>query len=139
MDTQEDLFSCCLNEALQYVCAQTLSYVSLAYIQPCQRKQQFGLRFSPSWMRECALSSWWVGGVSLNWKVSLAEIMLKRVMFANLLRLLFFSPPPPRGTLTCSYLSHSEQLAFEKYQYVDCRGNATLPGMSRFQRARQLS
>ncbi|XP_060111891.1 transmembrane protein 106A [Heteronotia binoei] len=36
-----------------------------------------------------------------------------------------------QGTLTCSYLSHSEQLAFENYQYVDCRGNATLPGMSR--------
>ncbi|KAJ6650521.1 hypothetical protein lerEdw1_006641 [Lerista edwardsae] len=44
-----------------------------------------------------------------------------------------------QGTLTCSYLSHSEQLAFEKYQYVDCRGNATLPGMSRFQRSLQLS
>lgn len=36
-----------------------------------------------------------------------------------------------QGTLTCSYLSHSEQLAFENYQYVDCRGNATLPGGSR--------
>ncbi|NWS76296.1 T106A protein, partial [Crotophaga sulcirostris] len=32
-----------------------------------------------------------------------------------------------QGTLTCKYLSHSEQLAFEDYQYVDCRGNATLP------------
>ncbi|NWR78469.1 T106A protein, partial [Centropus unirufus] len=32
-----------------------------------------------------------------------------------------------QGTLTCTYLSHSEQLAFEVYQYVDCRGNATLP------------
>ncbi|XP_075579031.1 transmembrane protein 106A isoform X2 [Pelecanus crispus] len=32
-----------------------------------------------------------------------------------------------QGTLTCTYLSHSEQLAFEDYQYVDCRGNATLP------------
>ncbi|XP_074835484.1 transmembrane protein 106A isoform X2 [Carettochelys insculpta] len=32
-----------------------------------------------------------------------------------------------QGTLTCSYLCHSEQLAFENYQYVDCRGNATLP------------
>ncbi|NXX97060.1 T106A protein, partial [Centropus bengalensis] len=32
-----------------------------------------------------------------------------------------------QGTLTCAYLSHSEQLAFEVYQYVDCRGNATLP------------
>ncbi|XP_074915844.1 transmembrane protein 106A isoform X3 [Chelonoidis abingdonii] len=32
-----------------------------------------------------------------------------------------------QGTLTCSYLCHSEQLAFERYQYVDCRGNATLP------------
>ncbi|XP_069733029.1 transmembrane protein 106A isoform X2 [Phaenicophaeus curvirostris] len=31
------------------------------------------------------------------------------------------------GTLTCTYLSHSEQLTFEDYQYVDCRGNATLP------------
>ncbi|NWI14096.1 T106A protein, partial [Crypturellus soui] len=34
---------------------------------------------------------------------------------------------PCRGTLTCTYLCHSEQLAFENYQYVDCRGNATLP------------
>ncbi|NXP53019.1 T106A protein, partial [Heliornis fulica] len=32
-----------------------------------------------------------------------------------------------QGTLTCTYLSHSEQLAFEDYQYVDCRGNTTLP------------
>uniref|UniRef100_A0A8D0GGA1 Transmembrane protein 106A n=1 Tax=Sphenodon punctatus TaxID=8508 RepID=A0A8D0GGA1_SPHPU len=32
-----------------------------------------------------------------------------------------------QGTLTCSYLCHSEQLAFESYQYVDCRGNTTLP------------
>ncbi|KAM9255069.1 transmembrane protein 106A isoform 3-T3 [Cariama cristata] len=32
-----------------------------------------------------------------------------------------------QGTLTCTYLCHSEQLAFEDYQYVDCRGNVTLP------------
>ncbi|NXC73795.1 T106A protein, partial [Anhinga anhinga] len=32
-----------------------------------------------------------------------------------------------QGTLTCTYLCHSEQLAFEDYQYVDCRGNATIP------------
>ncbi|NXN28665.1 T106A protein, partial [Nycticryphes semicollaris] len=32
-----------------------------------------------------------------------------------------------QGTLTCTYLCHSEQLAFQDYQYVDCRGNATLP------------
>ncbi|NXG64319.1 T106A protein, partial [Hemiprocne comata] len=32
-----------------------------------------------------------------------------------------------QGTLTYTYLCHSEQLAFEDYQYVDCRGNATLP------------
>ncbi|XP_019355949.1 transmembrane protein 106A isoform X2 [Alligator mississippiensis] len=32
-----------------------------------------------------------------------------------------------QGTLTCSYLCHSEQLAFENYQYVDCRGNTTSP------------
>ncbi|NXX17118.1 T106A protein, partial [Podargus strigoides] len=31
-----------------------------------------------------------------------------------------------QGTLTCAYLCHSEQLAFEDYQYVDCRGNAML-------------
>ncbi|XP_025020421.1 transmembrane protein 106A isoform X2 [Python bivittatus] len=31
-----------------------------------------------------------------------------------------------QGTLTCSYLSHSEQLSFEKYQYVDCRDNVLL-------------
>nr|XP_056720676.1 transmembrane protein 106A [Euleptes europaea] len=44
-----------------------------------------------------------------------------------------------QGTLTCSYLSHSEQLAFENYQYVDCRGNATLPRLSRSQRSLQQS
>ncbi|XP_021136712.2 transmembrane protein 106A [Columba livia] len=32
-----------------------------------------------------------------------------------------------QGTLTCTYLCHSEQVLFEDYQYVDCRGNATLP------------
>ncbi|NXT42507.1 T106A protein, partial [Pelecanoides urinatrix] len=32
-----------------------------------------------------------------------------------------------QGTLTCTYLCHSEQLAFEDYQYVDCRRNAMLP------------
>ncbi|XP_076212912.1 transmembrane protein 106A isoform X3 [Aptenodytes patagonicus] len=32
-----------------------------------------------------------------------------------------------QGTLTCTYLCHSEQLTFEDYQYVDCQGNATLP------------
>uniref|UniRef100_A0A4X2M2C6 Transmembrane protein 106A n=1 Tax=Vombatus ursinus TaxID=29139 RepID=A0A4X2M2C6_VOMUR len=31
------------------------------------------------------------------------------------------------GTLTCSYLSHTEQLAFQSYDYVDCRGNTSLP------------
>ncbi|XP_004707555.1 transmembrane protein 106A [Echinops telfairi] len=30
-----------------------------------------------------------------------------------------------QGTLTCSYLSHSEQLVFQSYEYVDCRGNST--------------
>ncbi|XP_043856004.1 transmembrane protein 106A [Dromiciops gliroides] len=32
-----------------------------------------------------------------------------------------------QGTLTCSYLSHTEQLAFQSYIYVDCRGNTSLP------------
>ncbi|XP_006901758.1 PREDICTED: transmembrane protein 106A [Elephantulus edwardii] len=32
-----------------------------------------------------------------------------------------------QGTLTCSYLSHSEQLVFQSYEYVDCRGNLSLP------------
>ncbi|XP_059937512.1 transmembrane protein 106A-like isoform X4 [Mesoplodon densirostris] len=32
-----------------------------------------------------------------------------------------------QGTLTCSYLSHSEQLVFQSYEYVDCRGNASKP------------
>ncbi|NWW48945.1 T106A protein, partial [Pedionomus torquatus] len=32
-----------------------------------------------------------------------------------------------QGTLTCTYLCRSEQLVFEDYQYVDCRGNSTLP------------
>uniref|UniRef100_A0A2D4GCS2 Transmembrane protein 106A n=2 Tax=Micrurus corallinus TaxID=54390 RepID=A0A2D4GCS2_MICCO len=31
-----------------------------------------------------------------------------------------------QGSLTCSYLSHSEQLSFEKYQYVDCRNGVLL-------------
>ncbi|XP_061444404.1 transmembrane protein 106A [Rhineura floridana] len=35
-----------------------------------------------------------------------------------------------QGTLTCSYLAHTEQLSFENYQYVDCRDNVMLPGMS---------
>uniref|UniRef100_A0A2I3HX65 Transmembrane protein 106A n=1 Tax=Nomascus leucogenys TaxID=61853 RepID=A0A2I3HX65_NOMLE len=32
-----------------------------------------------------------------------------------------------QGTLTCSYLSHSEQLVFQSYEYADCRGNASVP------------
>ncbi|XP_045842570.1 transmembrane protein 106A [Meles meles] len=32
-----------------------------------------------------------------------------------------------QGTLTCSYLSHSEQLVFQNYEYVDCRGNSSVP------------
>lgn len=32
-----------------------------------------------------------------------------------------------RGTLTCTYLSHSEQLVFQSYEYVDCRGNMSVP------------
>ncbi|XP_072502712.1 transmembrane protein 106A [Notamacropus eugenii] len=32
-----------------------------------------------------------------------------------------------QGTLTYSYLSHTEQLAFQSYDYVDCRGNTSLP------------
>ncbi|XP_006199248.1 transmembrane protein 106A [Vicugna pacos] len=32
-----------------------------------------------------------------------------------------------QGTLTCSYLSHSEQLVFQSYEYVDCRGNTSGP------------
>ncbi|XP_059763278.1 transmembrane protein 106A [Balaenoptera ricei] len=32
-----------------------------------------------------------------------------------------------QGTLTCSYLSHSEQLVFQSYEYVDCRGNTSKP------------
>ncbi|XP_017204707.1 transmembrane protein 106A [Oryctolagus cuniculus] len=32
-----------------------------------------------------------------------------------------------QGTLTYSYLSHSEQLVFQSYEYVDCRGNTSLP------------
>ncbi|XP_009553744.2 transmembrane protein 106A isoform X2 [Cuculus canorus] len=31
------------------------------------------------------------------------------------------------GTIMYTYLSLSEQVIFEDYQYVDCRGNATLP------------
>ncbi|KAM4822996.1 transmembrane protein 106A isoform X1 [Urocitellus parryii] len=32
-----------------------------------------------------------------------------------------------RGTLTWSHLSHSEQLVFDSYEYVDCRGNTSVP------------
>ncbi|XP_062965024.1 transmembrane protein 106A isoform X2 [Cynocephalus volans] len=32
-----------------------------------------------------------------------------------------------QGTLTCSYLSHSEQVVFQSYEYVDCRGNTSVP------------
>ncbi|KAM6164328.1 transmembrane protein 106A [Rhynchocyon petersi] len=32
-----------------------------------------------------------------------------------------------QGTLTYSYLSHSEQRVFESYEYVDCRGNVSVP------------
>uniref|UniRef100_A0A8C5KZ97 Transmembrane protein 106A n=1 Tax=Jaculus jaculus TaxID=51337 RepID=A0A8C5KZ97_JACJA len=31
-----------------------------------------------------------------------------------------------QGTLTCSYLSHSEQVPFENYEYLDCRGNTSV-------------
>ncbi|XP_016057520.1 PREDICTED: transmembrane protein 106A [Miniopterus natalensis] len=34
-----------------------------------------------------------------------------------------------QGTLTCTYLSHSEQLVFQSYEYVDCRGNKSVPHM----------
>ncbi|XP_066119619.1 transmembrane protein 106A [Saccopteryx bilineata] len=32
-----------------------------------------------------------------------------------------------QGTLTYTYLSHSEQLVFQNYEYVDCRGNTSVP------------
>ncbi|KAL1778996.1 transmembrane protein 106A [Sigmodon hispidus] len=32
-----------------------------------------------------------------------------------------------QGTLTCSYLSHPQQLPFESFQYVDCRENMSVP------------
>ncbi|XP_006832766.1 PREDICTED: transmembrane protein 106A [Chrysochloris asiatica] len=32
-----------------------------------------------------------------------------------------------QGTLTYSYLSHSEQVVFQSYEYVDCRGNSSVP------------
>ncbi|KAM5310364.1 transmembrane protein 106A isoform 2-T4 [Glossophaga mutica] len=32
-----------------------------------------------------------------------------------------------QGTLTFTYLSHSEQLVFQSYEYVDCRGNMSVP------------
>ncbi|XP_017511775.1 transmembrane protein 106A isoform X1 [Manis javanica] len=32
-----------------------------------------------------------------------------------------------QGTLVCSYMSHSEQLVFQSYEYVDCRGNTSVP------------
>lgn len=32
-----------------------------------------------------------------------------------------------QGTLTYTYLSRSEQLVFQSYEYVDCRGNTSVP------------
>lgn len=32
-----------------------------------------------------------------------------------------------RGTLTYTCLSRSEQLVFQSYEYVDCRGNTSAP------------
>ncbi|CAH6776196.1 transmembrane protein 106A [Phodopus roborovskii] len=32
-----------------------------------------------------------------------------------------------QGTLTCSYLSHPQQLPFESFEYVDCRENMSMP------------
>lgn len=32
-----------------------------------------------------------------------------------------------QGTLTYTYLSRSEQLVFQSYEYVDCRGNMSVP------------
>lgn len=32
-----------------------------------------------------------------------------------------------QAILTYSYLSHSEQVVFESYEYLDCRGNTSLP------------
>uniref|UniRef100_A0AC11CB07 Transmembrane protein 106A n=1 Tax=Ovis aries TaxID=9940 RepID=A0AC11CB07_SHEEP len=32
-----------------------------------------------------------------------------------------------QGTLTYSYLSRSEQLVFQSYEYVDCQGNTSVP------------
>ncbi|XP_031209525.1 transmembrane protein 106A [Mastomys coucha] len=32
-----------------------------------------------------------------------------------------------QGSLTCSYLSHPQQLPFESFEYVDCRENMSMP------------
>ncbi|XP_054449582.1 transmembrane protein 106A [Pteronotus mesoamericanus] len=32
-----------------------------------------------------------------------------------------------QGTVTCTYMSHSEQLVFQSHEYVDCRGNMSVP------------
>ncbi|XP_052052183.1 transmembrane protein 106A isoform X2 [Apodemus sylvaticus] len=32
-----------------------------------------------------------------------------------------------QGSLTCSYLSHPQQLPFESFEYVDCRENISVP------------
>ncbi|XP_035304118.1 transmembrane protein 106A isoform X2 [Cricetulus griseus] len=32
-----------------------------------------------------------------------------------------------QGTLTCSYLSHPQQLPFESFEYVDCKENMSMP------------
>lgn len=32
-----------------------------------------------------------------------------------------------QGTLTCSYLSHQQQLPFQSYEYVDCQENTSVP------------
>lgn len=36
-----------------------------------------------------------------------------------------------QGSLTCSYLSHPQQLPFESFEYVDCRENMSVPHLER--------
>lgn len=36
-------------------------------------------------------------------------------------------PSPPRMTMNVSYLSHTEQLSVDAFEYIDCGSNSTVP------------
>uniref|UniRef100_A0A8B9ZCP0 Transmembrane protein 106A n=1 Tax=Buteo japonicus TaxID=224669 RepID=A0A8B9ZCP0_9AVES len=68
-----------------------------------------------------------VGKTTMKTLLNMSPLQSSQVSCAVLIVWLIYFFVICLGTLTCTYLCHSEQLAFEDYQYVDCRGNATLP------------